>query len=147
VTTPTSQTSRDPEAIYFYGGPFSNFAISPMVIDGRTWRTVEHYYQANKAMTVATYEHIREAPSAREAKTRGRAIECRPDWEQVKYDIMLAGLRAKFALPQFKSILLATDDKPLHEDPPASDTTDWGWRTKDLLGKALMQVRAELRGA
>jgi hypothetical protein len=69
----------------------------------------------------------------------------RQDWEQVKVEIMLRGLRAKiFQNPHtFGDKLLATGDRPIHE----TNATDkfWGINGKDMLGKLLMQVRRELQ--
>lgn len=152
TTTVTTNEKRDPNAIYFYGGPLCNFTPSAIMLYGKSYPTVEHWYQANKAMDEATHDYVRSAANARGAKARGRSIHRRPDWEQLtekgtqlKYEVMLTGLRAKFALPQFKVILLETGDLPIHEDSP--DDFEWGWRNNgnDLMGRALMQVRAELR--
>ncbi len=62
---------------------------------------------------------------------------------------MLCGLRGKFALEPYRSLLLLTHPRPLAEDSP----TDYVWGCRDpqggyngenLLGLALMQVRDEL---
>ena len=81
------------------------------------------------------------------AKQIGRNVELRPDWEDVKYDVMLKCLRAKYAIPYFRRQLLSTGYKEIREDSPTDRV--WGWRDggQNLLGKALMQVRAEIREA
>lgn len=139
--------SDDP--IDFYGGPFSNFAASPIEMNVgwgfHEYPTVEHAFQAAKAVTDDDHQEIRMAPSPSIAKTIGRRIKLRPDWEEMKYEIMLDLLRAKFAIPYFRSELLATGDREIREDSP----TDRVWGARDggqnLLGKALMQVRSEIR--
>lgn len=133
----------------FYGGPFSNFADSTIFIDigfgTKSYPTVEHAFQAAKATTMEDHDRVRTAPGPGYAKLEGRQIALRDDWEQVKYDVMLECLRAKFAIPSFKGRLLSTADRELLEDSPTDFV--WGYRNngQNLLGKALMQVREELR--
>jgi len=133
----------------FYGGPFSNFADSTIFIDvgfgTKSYPTVEHAFQAAKAVTLEEHDQVRSAPGPGYAKMQGREIKLRDDWERVKYDVMLECLRAKFALPSFKGRLLSTGDRELREDSPTDFV--WGYRNngQNLLGKALMQIREELR--
>jgi ribA/ribD-fused uncharacterized protein len=135
----------------FYGGPFSNFADSTIFVDVgfgmKSYPTVEHAFQAAKATTPEDHENVRTAPGPSFAKRIGREITLRDDWEEVKYDVMLDCLRAKFALPSFKGRLLSTGTRELREDSPTDFV--WGYRNggQNLLGKALMQVREELRDA
>jgi ribA/ribD-fused uncharacterized protein len=95
------------------------------------------------------FDMILACGSAQVAKHAGRQTELRPDWEQVKYQVMLCGLRGKFALEPYRSVLLLTHPRPLAEDSP----TDFVWGCRDahgghngrnLLGLALMHVREEL---
>jgi len=67
--------------------------------------------------------------------------------------LMLKCLRKKFQLPKFKKLLLATGDADLHE-VPMRRVSRWTWkpagpngepRGGDMLGKLLVQVRAEKR--
>lgn len=135
----------------FYGGPFSNFVGTPFVIDD-PWRpgkrflykTVEHYFQAAKATSADEHDWIAYANSPSLAKQRGRKVSLRSDWEEVKYDVMLTGLRAKFLDPTYSKFLLDTEDAIIREDSPTD--FEWGYRNngKNLLGKALMQIREEL---
>jgi len=65
----------------------------------------------------------------------------------VKLDVMRTGLLEKFRQhPELLDILLSTGDLPIHED--SRTDSEWGWaggKGKDLLGKALVSVRRELR--
>ncbi len=146
------------DAVSFRGGPFSNFAMSaievpcPFTGRRRTYATVEHYFQASKATTLQEHAHIAEQPTPREAKRAGRHVKLRADWEEVKFDVMLAALRAKFRIPKYRDRLLATGDSLIAEDSPYD--FEWGIRAEDggytgqnLLGKALMTVRQELRAS
>ena len=65
---------------------------------------------------------------------------------------MLAVVRAKFAVPALGELLLCTGDRILAEDSPYDPV--WGCRDRsggytgqNLLGRALMRVRDELRHA
>ena len=55
----------------------SNFYPSPIVIDGKMYPTVEHAYQAAKAIHECEREFIRCASSPGEAKKFGRMVPCR----------------------------------------------------------------------
>lgn len=130
-------------------GGLSNFEPSPIEVDGREYATVEHYFQACKAVDDAGHETVRLASSPMEAKRLGRRIRLRPDWEKVKVEVMRAGLRAKFTQhPHLRELLLSTGERVIHEDAP--NDPEWGWvdgRGRDLLGKLLREVREELRRA
>ena len=132
--------------IHFYShtaGPhvcLSNFHPSPVEIDGKTWPTVEHYFQAMKSRDKAERERVRKAGRPHEAKKLGRKVQLRRDWERVKDDVMHRALLAKFTQHEdLRKVLLSTGDAELHEDSP----TDmyWGCRGKDMLGKLLMRAR------
>jgi ribA/ribD-fused uncharacterized protein len=74
----------------------------------------------------------------------------RADWEQVKDDVMREAVRAKFrAHADLRAELLATGDEELVENAPGEYY--WGCGAdgsgKNMLGRILMELRAELRGA
>lgn len=132
-------------------GFLSNFHRAYQRIDGKIYRTNEHYYQSMKARDSHTEGWIASAPKAFHAMKAGRALrenETMPEWETTKVGVMLTGLRAKFSQnPCLKQALFDTGDAELFEDSP----TDmfWGGQlegSKNMLGKLLMQVRDELRG-
>jgi N-glycosidase YbiA len=144
-------------AILFYStrakwGEFSNFYQAKIEVDGKTYPTSEHYFQAQKYAGVnpEREEQIRNAPDAKTAAKMGRdrSYPLRADWEAVKDDVMLTALRAKFSQhPKLRETLLATGDEELIED--TSDDYYWGWGTnhtgKNMLGILLMQLRDEIR--
>jgi ribA/ribD-fused uncharacterized protein len=146
----------DPEPpIYFYtktGEYFelSNFAPFGFEEGGVYWPTVEHYFQAQKFPEAPAHrERIRRAATPREAKNLGRTreIPIRPDWDQVKEEVMLRALRSKFAAPRLRELLLATGERPLVEASPFDSY--WGSGNagtgRNRLGELLARVRAELR--
>lgn len=129
---------------------FSNFAPAPVVIEGKRYPTVEHFFQASKfPANLEWQEAIRVSPTPAKAKQLGteKDGEKRPDWDAQKEGIMLTGLRAKFQqnsglLDQLK----ATEPRPLIE---ASTDAYWGegrtGKGKNRMGKLLEQVRTELK--
>ena len=81
-------------------------------------------------------------------KQRERPDLVRKDWNSIKSHVMERVLRAKFAQHRSaQSLLLSTGQKRLVEDSPVDNV--WGsGRNNDgqnLLGKALMKLRDELR--
>ena len=92
-----------PDTVYFYAqtdtySEFSNFAPYGIAMDDVWWRTVEHYFQAQKFHDAAYRERIRLSNKPKDAKALGmtRAIPLRPDWEEVKDGIMLEAVTVKF---------------------------------------------------
>ena len=132
-------------------GCFSNFSAHPFTLDNQRWRTSEHYFQAMKFYP--HWEHIiaiREMPSPMQAAKAGRsrARPLRPDWEDVKDNIMRRAVLAKFeAHPKIARILLETGDEDLIENTTKDHY--WGCGStgtgKNMLGIILMETRTILR--
>ena len=129
---------------------FSNFAPAPIVVDGKRYPTVEHFIQASKfPSNLEWQEAIRVSPTPAKARQLGteKDKEKRADWDTIKENIMLVGLRAKFQqntglLEQLKG----TEPRALIE---ASTDAYWGegrtGKGKNRMGKLLEQVRTELK--
>ena len=79
-------------------GYFSNFALYPLVLNGKIWPTSEHYYQAQKVAGTAWEEKIRLCATPQEAFDMTRLPEFpeRADWVNVKDDAMYDAVYAKF---------------------------------------------------
>ena len=117
--------------------------------------TVEHFYQAAKATNTEDYLSVLNAETPRKAKNLGRKIECRGDWQNVKYWIMKALVAHKFLSdPELMDKLLATGDNKIVEGNYWHDQT-WGscscdkckdTEGKNWLGEILMDVRDQHRG-
>lgn len=133
----------------------SNFAFSPIRWAGRKWRYVEHPFQAAKTVVAAEREAIYRAEAPAQAKRMGRTVTLRPDWEQVKCEVMADLVGRKFQSRDYAQLLLATGDAYLIEGNAHGDRT-WGatrdpsingtpWRGHNLLGRILMDVRRRLR--
>ena len=139
-------------------GFLSNFDRTPFV-GWSNWGvalypTNEHFYQSHKANSREIHDYIREAPNATIAMVLGRQLEhnkhlqkyMAPNWDMIKRDIMLKGLRAKFANLELRKMLLDTGDAVLYENNP--EDAYWGigdGSGESWLGKLLMQVRDEIR--
>jgi ribA/ribD-fused uncharacterized protein len=127
-------------------GFLSNFYKSTIYIDGVPWPSVEHAYQGHKTTDPVSREMIRKAKTPGEAKKLGQCVTLRPDWEDVKIDLMRTFLRKKFENPFLAPLLLKTGDAELVEGNTWNDTF-WGvcrGKGQNWLGKLLMEVRAEL---
>ncbi len=142
------------EVIKFYRqgdrwGEFSNFSGHPIELDGERWSTTEHYFQAQKFADPVSQQRIRDAKGPGNAARLGRRLPgLRPDWEEVKEDVMLRAIRAKFTQHrQLRRLLLSTGDAELIEhtrnDRYWADGGDGSG--KNRLGILLMQLRAQLR--
>jgi ribA/ribD-fused uncharacterized protein len=135
---------------FYVGEPF----YMPVVDEWYT--TGEHAYQAAKAVSPTQERQIMRAVDPGEAKALGNQCRLRPNWEAVKYDVMMAVLRAKFTLDREEGdILLETGDALLIEGTYWGDTV-WGVSLgsdanpvyapgRNWLGTMLMARRAELR--
>ena len=124
----------------------SNFFPTPIWLGGREYKTVEHFYQANKAESLILHEYIRNAVSPEEAKKRGKEVAKRADWENVKLQIMGLGLILKFDIVDLGDMLLATGEEELVEGNTWGDTY-WGVCNgvgENHLGKTLMTVRDQI---
>ncbi|MBK7995419.1 MAG: NADAR family protein [Blastocatellia bacterium] len=143
------------EEIKFYStkdayGCFSNFAAYQIKLDGKTWPTTEHYFQAQKFYDSDYQEKIRQekSPTIAARLGRSRKVKIRSDWESVKESIMRKALVAKFTQhPELTKILLNTNDAILIEH--TTNDSYWGdggdGTGKNRLGHLLMSVREELR--
>lgn len=132
-----------------YGG-FSNFSKHGFELDGKYWRTSEHYFQSQKFIGSEHEEEIRLAKTPMDAARLGRDRKkpLRLDWEQVKDEIMRSAVLRKFETnDEIKEILLSTGEQKIIE----KTTSDYYWGCgengsgKNMLGKILMEVREILR--
>jgi ribA/ribD-fused uncharacterized protein len=110
--------------------------------------TVEHSFAASKTLDAFERLEIAGQTTPGRAKRRGRKVELRPDWEDVKLTVMLILIRDKFTRhPELTEKLLDTGDQELVEGNWWNDTF-WGVCKgvgENHLGRILMQVRSELR--
>lgn len=143
----------------------SHFYPAPIEVDGQWWRTAEHFYQAQKSFDPEYVLAIRTAVTPGHAKRlaaspdlprrisarswfRKNQKKPRPDWLEVKVEIMRIADTAKFLQhPDLAARLLASGDAEIVED----SRTDAFWGTgadgarQNWAGRVLMEVRELLR--
>lgn len=100
-------------------GEFSNFYYSPIIMDGLEWLTTEHYFQAQKFAHIEDKKYVeivRNSTSPGDAAKLGRdrSFPLRPDWEEIKDDVMRDCVLQKFLQhPDLAEVLLGTEDRYL----------------------------------
>jgi len=125
----------------------SNFYPSPFMINGITFPTVEHYYQANKADNSQDFFKILNLKTPVETKKAGKKIKICKNWEQIKFNIMYIGLLNKFKQNiDLMNLLILTGEKEIIEGNYWGDKI-WGVCLKtnegeNNLGIMLMNIRS-----
>ena len=147
------------DSIYFHSkskeyNEFSNFYESEFTIDGITWPTVEHYFQAQKFNDPIYQNYIRLASTPRKAMLLGKQqkhfrymtskihphlclesindiiiqykhLPLKSNWEIIKDDVMLKAIYAKFSQNEsLKKLLLDTEPRKLYES--TKNDSYWG---------------------
>lgn len=148
--------TADDGAITLFQGPhgfLSNYSAAKVTLDGVTYPTVEHAFQAAKSLAPEQRERIRLKKNPAWARQTGKSksFPVRDGWSGMKIGVMLGLLRQKFSEPKRASQLLATGGRELIEGNWWGDTF-WGmcqdaegrWVGENRLGRLLMQVRGEL---
>eukprot|EP01095_Lingulamoeba_sp_RSL-Kostka_P008143 TRINITY_DN2678_c0_g2_i2.p1 TRINITY_DN2678_c0_g2~~TRINITY_DN2678_c0_g2_i2.p1 ORF type:complete len:403 (-),score=93.06 TRINITY_DN2678_c0_g2_i2:4-1212(-) len=123
-------------------------------IDGKKYKTTEHYFQAMKFQYVYINlaEIVRKLDTPRDAFQFVRMDSIKPfirkDWQNVKENYMKHSLINKFTQDNHcKTKLLSTGDKQLYEH--TKNDSYWGdggqhGKGKNRLGSLLMEVRTEI---
>lgn len=129
-------------------GYLNNFRRADMFVYGRWWKNVEAAYQAQKTKVVSEYDSIWLAKTPRIARNLGQTVTMRPDWDDVKLQVMYECVLAKFTQNHdLRAQLLSTGDEHLIEDSPIDSF--WGCgkdgNGANHLGRILMKIRTELR--
>ena len=127
----------------------SNFYPCEISFSTITYPSVEHAFQAEKTLDMDIRRKIAKASTPGKAKSMGRKVKLRSDWEDIKDAVMFIFLQQKFAIPKFRRSLLATGDAEIIEGNNHGDSY-WGVYKgvgKNKLGKLLMRVRQEIKDA
>ena len=136
-------------------GGLSNFAPFPLIINGVKVRTSEALYQACRfSNTPEIQETIIAATSPMTAKLVSRKYinESRPDWHDIKIDVMTWCLQVKLIQhwQDFGKLLISTGDKPIVERSSKDDF--WGAKLDgdqltgaNVLGCLLTGLRDQLK--
>lgn len=120
-------------------------------VDGIWFPHSEGYFQAMKAYGTSDWERvlaeIQEADPL-DSWSIGQRCKLRPDWEEVKDEIMMTAIRNKFKDPYLKDLLLSTDGYPLVQLKYCSY---WGsgpdGKGKNALGVLLEKLREEIKNS
>lgn len=142
------------EEIKFYSttsewGEFSNFALYPIKLAGKTWPTSEHYFQAQKFEDKTYREKIRKVsyPMKSAELGRSRKVKIKKNWDKIRDNVMYDAVLAKFTQHnELKELLLKTADALLIEH--TVNDNYWGdggdGKGGNKLGKILMKVREKI---
>lgn len=159
------------DTIFFYNqnvlhGYMSNFYKSDFVDDdGNRFCCSEQYLMYMKAKTFEPnntflLNKILAETSPDKIKQYGRMVKNYVDvvWNDIRYGVMVDGLRLKFSQnQQLKQLLISTGDKMLYEaskydkiwgigfSPQDAINTNRELFGRNLLGQSLMQVRNEFK--
>jgi ribA/ribD-fused uncharacterized protein len=136
----------------------SNFYPSVIEFQGIKYPTVEHYYVAMKIKTdqqldgknitlIDCREMISRMKDPAKVKQLGKVLKLRKDWDKIKLDTMLWGVREKFKDQDLRQLLIDTSE---HEIVEGNNWGDKFWGVcggvgENHLGKILMKVREEVK--
>lgn len=126
----------------------SNFWIASVEYEGIVYPSSEHAYQAAKTLNKDLRGAFAEITSPGEVKRLGQTITMRPDWDDVKINVMRDIVTAKFEQnPELMKMLMATKGHDLIEGNTWGDTF-WGecpiGKGRNELGKILMSIRDDI---
>lgn len=130
----------------------SNFYNCPVTYNGRTYANSESAFQAEKTLVDSEKDKFLNVEPAL-AKKMGRKLTLRPDWDEVRYSIMLDIVRAKFKQnPDLAEALVALDCDSIVENTTGWHDNIWGkcycskcqGNGKNFLGEILFKVKQEL---
>ncbi len=139
------------DVIDSFSGPYrflSNFWLAPVTYEGITYPSSEHAYQAAKSLNKDIREAFSEISSPAEIKRLGQTITIRPDWEDVKINVMRDIVTAKFEQNDYlMRLLMETKGCHLIEGNTWGDRF-WGecpiGNGRNELGKILMGIRDDI---
>jgi len=127
----------------------SSMFLCSIFIDGKTYRSTEHYYQSQKSTERSEQSRVIATASPYAAKKLARTLLLRADWKKIRNRVMYRAVRAKVVQHlDLRERLLATGSVELLEGNNWGDSY-WGvdcktLKGKNILGKILMRVRLEV---
>ena len=152
------------DVIFFYDGPFSQWHKSTIKYNDLIFNCAEQFMMYHKALVMGDMEsaaEIMKVKHPRDQKDLGRHVK---NYNQIKWDlwkenvVYMANYLKFTQNPELFDILMDTGDKLLVEASPtdpiwgismgeeeAKNTVPENWKGLNLLGKAIMKVRRDLR--
>jgi len=138
-------------------GGLSNMAGGyPLIVNGVRILTSEALYQVCRFPLLPDVQRLiieQKSPMSAKMKSKPHRKDSRPDWDQVRVNIMRWCLRVKLAQNwnTFSKLLLDTGEKPIVEHSRKDDF--WGAKPVDnqtlvgrnILGRLLMELREEIK--
>lgn len=124
-----------PAGVFLYSGGYP-----PLLMP-----TVEHAYQAAKTDLQPLREMFQNLKTPGQAKRVGQGLELRPDWDEVKLEVMRGLLQQKFHYVELRRQLIETHPFHLQEGNWWGDTF-WGvckGKGHNHLGRLLMEIREQ----
>ena len=130
--------------------PLASYSLHMFELDGLTWPSVEHYFNAMRYVDPVYVETIRQAAHPQDAARLGKSWwqKKRKDWDKVKVTVMTRATYIKCRThPDIAQLLLASGDIEISE----VSQYDYFWgvgrdlRGKNAYGQMLMEIRDKLR--
>jgi ribA/ribD-fused uncharacterized protein len=130
--------------------PLASYSKHSFELEGETWPSVEHYFQAMKFSDPVLQQRIREAthPKLAEKVAKRNFWKVRRDFKKIQQVIMTRGTYIKCkTYPEVAQALLKTGDAQIIE----VSLYDYFWglgrdqRGHNYFGKILMEIRSRLR--
>jgi ribA/ribD-fused uncharacterized protein len=122
----------------------SNFWMAPVQIGKLRFPSNEHAYQVAKSLDPADWMDVLECVSPGAAKRMGQTFKLRPDWDEIKLEVMTQIVAAKFDQnPLLRDALMATKGMELVEGNGWGDRF-WGVCRNvghNHLGRIIMEYR------
>lgn len=128
----------------------SNFTPCTIILDGITYRSVEHAYMSAKSNDIEWKHFCRDTYKPGDVKKASKKIKLRDDWDLIKLDIMSKCIDQKFNQSPYRQNLLNTRNLYIQEGNYHNDKF-WGVCLKtdegnNMLGKLIMWKRDKLKG-
>lgn len=132
----------------------SNFYPCELFYDGMMFKTTEAAFQAAKTLDPKERTIIATMATPGKAKALGRHVTLRPDWEDIKDNVMLDILRLKFTKGSLLANMLEETAHWVLVEGTTWHDQYWGvckcqehrGEGRNLLGQILMRIRDENRG-
>lgn len=150
--------------LFFYRHLLGQWHIHPFTVEGITYNCPEQYMMYQKAVLFKdedAAEKILHEEKPHNHQKIGRIVKnySQNIWDNVKFDVIVAGNMARFREDELgRNFLFESDPLILVEASPTDLVYGVGlgendplildennWRGQNLLGKALMKVRTELK--
>lgn len=130
-----------------------NSYVQPFIVNGQMYLSGEHLYQSYKTPDPLERTKIINTLNPADAWAAGRAVEFRPDWDNLRVKYMRKTIDQRLtAIPQLKALLMSTGEEELTVE---TDDCDKFWYVcicercgvigQNMYGQLLMELRSAWR--